>query len=201
MPCLTIGLTGGVASGKSHVAALFERLGTPVLDADQVSRDVVAPPSPVLQRIAERFGADILQGDGTLDRPRLRAIVFADGPARRDLEAITHPAIRERIAAWLGSQHGPYCILANAILIESGMAALVDRVLVVDAAEEVQLARLQRRDGMELAAGQRMLAAQTSRSRRLARADDVIDNADDQVDLRPAVARLHRLYLQLGGRC
>lgn len=196
---LVVGLTGGVASGKSTVALAFEALGVPTLDADQVSRDVVAPPSPVLAAIAERFGRDMLQADGTLDRARLRAVVFADAEALRALEALTHPAIRAHIAGWLQRQTAPYCLLVNAILIESGMDRLVQRVLVVDAPEAVQLRRLTRRDAMAPEAAQRMIDAQASRARRLARADDVIDNSDEALPLQPAVQRLHAFYLQRGG--
>lgn len=194
----TVGLTGGVASGKSHVTRLFEGLGVPVLDADQVSRIVVTPPSPVLDRIATRFGADILQPDGSLDRRRLRGIVFADAGALRDLEALTHPAIREHIALWRQAQPGPYCLVANAILIESGMHTLVDRVLVVDAPEAVQLARLLRRDNVDETTGRRMLAAQATRAQRLQQAGDVIDNGDESLDPAPQVWRLHHLYSRLG---
>lgn len=195
--CYTVGLTGGIASGKSYVMRAFEALGVPTLDADQVSRDVVAPPSPVLAAIAARFGDDILQGDGQLDRARLRAVVFADAQARSDLEGLTHPAIRARIRDWRLAQSAPYCLLANAILIETGMAASVDRVLVVDAPEDVQRERLRRRDGIDDAAISRMLAAQATRAQRLAQAHDVLDNADENLDLTPAIARLHRLYRHL----
>ena len=194
----TVGLTGGVASGKSHVAQLFQLLGVPVLDADQVSRDVVSPPSPVLDRVAARFGAGILKGDGTLVRARLRTIVFADDLARRDLEALTHPAIREAIARWQAAQDEPYCILANAILFESGMHALVDRVLLVDAPEAIQLSRLLRRDNVDAIVGQRMLTAQAPRQDRLSRADDVIDNSNETRNLQQPVVRLHRLYRRHG---
>jgi dephospho-CoA kinase len=194
----TVGLTGGIASGKSYVAAGFQQLGVPLLDADIVSREVVAPPSPVLERIAERFGRSMLKADGTLDRAALRALVFADPQALRDLEALTHPAIRERIRQWLNAQTSAYCVVANAILIESGMDALVDRVLVVDAPRETQLARLLRRDAIDAAAAQRMLAAQVDRAARLARAHDVLDNSNDGVDLEAAIERLHSLYTRLG---
>jgi dephospho-CoA kinase len=193
-----VGLTGGVASGKSHVSRLFENLGVSVLDADQVSRIVVTPPSPVLSRIAARFGDDILLADGTLNRAALRAIVFADPQALRDLESITHPAIRDYIAAWRQAQQGPYCMIANAILIESGMHAQVDRVLVVDTPETVQLARLLQRDNIDEAAGRRMIAAQAARNDRLRMAADVIDNGDDRCDLEPVIRRLDVFYRRLG---
>ncbi len=193
----TIGLTGGIASGKSHVGRLFQKLGVPLLEADIVAREVVAPPSPVLDRIAERFGREILLADGTLNRPKMRELAFADQQVLRDLEAITHPAIRERINDWRARQPPPYCVLSNAILIESGMYKLVDRVLVVDAPPATQLRRLLLRDNIDEPAAKLMLAAQTDRATRLAHADDVLDNSDENRDLETAVLRLHRLYQQL----
>jgi len=191
-----VGLTGGVASGKSTVAAAFVALGVPLLEADQVARDVVAAGAPALAQIAQTFGAEYLLADGALDRRRLREHVFADAQARHRLEAITHPHIRAQIAAWRAAQSAPYCMLSNAILLESGMDALVDRILVVDAPEKAQLERLVSRDRVAEQLARQMIAAQASREHRLARADDVIDNGA-AADLRAAVARLHRLYLQL----
>jgi dephospho-CoA kinase len=193
----TVGLTGGVATGKTYVAGLFEALGVPLLDADQVAREVVAPPSPVLERIAAEFGPDYLLADGSLDRRRMRERIFADDEARRRLEAITHPAIRPRIAGWRAAQTTPYCILSNAILLESGMDAQVDRVLVIDAADGTRMARLVRRDALPPDLAQRMIAAQLARVARLARADDVIDNDHEHADLRPSIRRLHQLYSAL----
>jgi dephospho-CoA kinase len=196
---LVIGLTGGVASGKSTVGRLFMALGTPLLDGDDVAREVVAPPSPALAAIAERFGPEYLQADGSLDRRRLRERVFAEPEARRELEAITHPLIRQRIVDWQGQQTAPYCILSVAILVESGMDSLVDRILVVDAPVEVQLERLVQRDGIAEPLARQMIAAQAPRRQRLARADDCIDNALPQQALEPQVQRLHRFYLDLAG--
>ncbi len=194
---LRVGLTGGIASGKSTVQDQFVQLGVPVLDADQVARDVVAPGQPALAQIAATFGADILQADGTLDRARMRQRVFADADARRALEAITHPAIRQQMTRWLAQQQGPYCILSVAILVEAGMRPLVDRVLVVDAEEAVQLQRLCQRDGIDDTLAGQMLAAQASRQQRLEAADDVISNNTDLATLREAVLTLHRFYLRL----
>jgi len=196
---LTIGLTGGVASGKSTVGMLFAGLGVPLLDGDHVAREVVAPPSPALEAIARRFGAEYLQADGTLDRRRLRSLVFGDAAARRELEAITHPLIRQRILAWREAQTAPYCILSVAILVEAGMDSLVGRILVVDVAEEVQLQRLVIRDGIAEDLARQMMAAQARRRERLTRADDVVDNGSSPSLLPPQVHRLHRLYLQLAG--
>ena len=194
---LVIGLTGGIASGKSTVGDLFIELGVPLLDGDHVAREVVAPPSPTLAAIAAHFGPDYLLADGSLDRRRLRERVFAEPAARRELEAITHPLIRQRILAWREAQTAPYCILSVAILVESGMNRLVDRILVVDVPQATQLERLVTRDGIAEPLAQQMIAAQASRAERLARADDVVDNTREPQSLIAQVARLHRLYIQL----
>ena len=199
MAALTIGLTGGIASGKSHIAALFIELGAPLLEADDVARSIVQPGEPALAAIADRFGDAMLQADGTLDRRRLREQVFADPAARKDLEAITHPAIRQRVDAWRAQQRGPYCIYSAAILVESGMTTQVDRILVVDAPETEQLRRLMGRDGADETLARRMIAAQATRAARLARADDILDNGDTRRDPRPQVLRLHRRYQALAG--
>lgn len=190
----TVGLTGGVASGKSLVSEQFRQLGVPVLDADQVARAVVEPGTPALAEIVKAFGASVLQADGTLDRRRLREIVFADPESRRRLEQITHPHIRASIRAWLDLQTTPYCILENAILFESGMDGMVDRVLVVDVPEATQLARLVSRDGVDQPLAQKMMMAQSPRPMRLDRADDVLDNTGSPVETAAAVARLHEVY-------
>ncbi|TAJ54892.1 MAG: dephospho-CoA kinase [Nevskiaceae bacterium] len=194
---LAIGLTGGVASGKSYVQALFAALGVPIIEADDVGRAVVQPGEPALAEIAARFGADMLLSDGNLNRSRMREKVFLDAAALRQLEAITHPHIRARLRAWRDAQTAPYCLLSAAILLESGMSALVSRVLVVDAPEQDQLSRLIRRDGIAEPLAQAMLARQWTRAERLARADDVIDNPEPAGDLKPAVLALHRRYLDL----
>ena len=194
---LVIGLTGGIASGKSTVGDQFIALGVPLLDGDHVAREVVAPPSPALAAIAEHFGAEYLQADGSLDRRRLRERVFADNAARRELEAITHPLIRQRILSWRQAQTAPYCILSVAILVESGMDRLVDRILVVDVPQETQYQRLVLRDGIAEALARQMIAAQASRNQRLSRADDLIDNTHPPQALLSQVERLHRLYMQL----
>lgn len=199
MTVFTVGLTGGIASGKSLVAGQFEALGVPVLDADQVARDVVEPGQPALAAIVEAFGPGALQPDGTLDRRAMRTLVFADPESRRRLEGITHPAIRARIGAWIGAQTAPYCILANAILLESGMDRLVDRVLVVDVPEEVQLERLTVRDGIDATLARQMLAAQSPRKLRLERADDVVTNTGSLDDAAREVRRLHEGYLARAG--
>jgi dephospho-CoA kinase len=193
-----IALTGGIASGKSTVAKLFTALGARLIDTDQIARDIVAPPSPVLEKIAARFGPQVLGADGQLDRPRLRRIVFEDPGARRDLEAITHPAIRAETQRQCATAGGPYQLVAIPLLVESGAAGDYDRVLLVDAAPEVQLARLMLRDGMTRAEAERMIAAQATRAARRAVAHDIIDNDGDLLHLAPQVEELHRRYLALG---
>lgn len=202
MSKLTIGLTGGIASGKTLVADAFVERGVPVLDADQVARDVVMPGEPALGEIAETFGAEYLQADGSLDRRKLRQRVFGDPAALKRLEAITHPRIRARMRSWLAAQTTPYCILSVAILVEAGMRPLVDRVLLVDVPVEHQMRRLTVRDGIEETLARQMIAAQASREQRLAAADDVLVNDGSPEQALARVAELHRFYLELavGGR-
>ena len=192
-----VGLTGGVASGKSEVTRRFQALGVEVVDADVAAREVMEPGQPALARIAERFGAGMLLADGRLDRRQLRERVFADAQARRDLEAITHPAIRARVKAQAQAAPGPYAVVAVPLLAEAGRAAYpwMARVLVVDAPESLQHDRLMRRDGVDEALAARMIAAQASRTVRLAIADDVILNDGDPAHLDTAVAALHARYL------
>lgn len=194
---LTIGLTGGIASGKSTVQNGFAELGVPILDADQVARDVVAPGTAALEEISREFGADMLLPDGSLDRRRMREHVFAEPQRLRRLEAITHPLIRTRMQAWRSAQQAPYCILSVAILVEARMNDMVDRVLVVDVPEWVQRERLCARDGIDAALAERMLAAQLSRQARLAVADDVLLNDGALALIPDHVGRLHRFYLKL----
>lgn len=194
---LVLGLTGGVASGKSHVQRLFAALGVPVLEADDVGREVVAVGEPALAEIAAVFGAHLLQADGSLDRAAMRQVVFADAAALAQLEAITHPHIRARITAWIAAQTAPYCILSAAILLERGLSRHCRRVLVVDAPEADQIARAMARDRIAEPLARAMLARQFSRAERLAHADDVLENPDPPTDLVPQVAVLHARYLAL----
>ncbi len=191
-----VGLTGGIASGKTTVSRLFAALGVPIIDSDEIARDVVAPGTAGLAAIAARFGADVLQPDGSLDRRRLRELVFADPAARRDLEAITHPAIRAEMDRRSALAGGPYQMLAIPLLVEGGAArGRVDRVLVVDCPEDVQIRRVMARDHSTEAQARAVLAAQVSRATRLAAADDVIVNDGDLAGLRRQVETLHARYL------
>lgn len=193
----TVGLTGGIASGKTAVATLLEAQGVPVLDADQAARDVVEPGTPGLAAIVERFGADVLDASGALDRAALRARVFNQQDDRRALEAIIHPAVRLAMRKWQSQQTTAYCVLAIPLLVESGLQSTVDRVLVVDTAPERQRERLIRRDGIDDDLAQRMMQSQTDRDTRLAHADDVIDNNGLPEALAPQVLALHARYLRL----
>ncbi len=192
-----IALTGGIASGKSTVAKLFEALGAKLIDADQIAREIVTPPSAVLERITARFGPGILLANGSLDRGHLRRIVFADSAARKDLEGITHPAIRDEIARLSRQVGGPYQLIAVPLLVETGTQGDYDRVLLVDAGPDQQKRRLMLRDGVDMLAAERMLAAQASREERRAVAHDIIDNGGDVKHLAAQIEALHRSYLSL----
>lgn len=193
-----VAVTGGIASGKSAVTRRFEALGVPVHDADVAARAVIAPGTPGLQAVVEAFGADVLDADGALDRAAMRRRVFADAGARRTLESIIHPRVRAWLRQRADEQHDPYGLLAIPLLAENiDSYRWVDRVLVVDAPEATQLARLQQRDGIDAALAQRMLDGQASRAQRLALADDVIDNNGDEAALDGAVAALHQRYMAL----
>jgi dephospho-CoA kinase len=197
-PILRIGLTGGIASGKSTAALRFAELGVPVIDADEASRAVVAPGSPGLQQVVTRFGASVATTSGELDRHALRNLIFSDSAARADLNAILHPLIRAHMEQQVTVAAGPYVIMAIPLLVEGGRQRdRVDRVLVVDIDEAVQLQRLSTRDGSTQEQARAILAAQASRATRLSAADDILANTGSVTELRQGVDRLHTRYLQL----
>jgi len=191
-----VGLTGGIASGKSTVARLFGSLGVPIIDADELAREVVTPGTQGLAQIVARFGPRVLAPDGTLDRRALRAIVFADPAARADLEALTHPAIRAAMEERSRAAGGPYQIFMIPLLLESGDRQAFDRVLVVDCDPELQVRRLQARDGSTLEQVRAILGAQVPRAVRLKEADDLITNDGELHALTSQVERLHLQYLR-----
>lgn len=198
-----VGLTGGIAAGKSALSQRFEALGITVADADVAAREVVAPGSDGLARIVAHFGAGILLADGQLDRAALRERIFASAEQRQALEAITHPAIRQRLRQACAQADGPYAIAAIPLLTEAGGRQhypWLDRVLVVDVPVEVQHARLMLRDGITAELADRMIAAQASRAARLALADDVVANDGPPEQLQAEVERLDRLYRELARR-
>ncbi len=192
-----VGLTGGIASGKSTVAGAFRRLGITVIDADVVSRQVVEPGSPLLAALADRFGSAILDPDGRLNRARLRALVFSDAATLAALNSLTHPVIRARLLADAAAADGPYVLLEVPLLVEGGLSREVDRVLVVDCDEARQRERVVARDGSGPAEVDAILKAQASRAARLAAADDVVENSGSLADLDVAVADLDRRYRAL----
>ncbi|RMG34003.1 MAG: dephospho-CoA kinase [Gammaproteobacteria bacterium] len=192
-----VALTGGIASGKSLASRHFESLGVPVIDADQVARELVEPGSPLLERIRERFGPEVFERSGRLDRARLRARVFSNPAERRALEAILHPAIHRRMQALAREAKGPYLVMVIPLLVESGQDWGEDRVLLIDAPERLQRERLMQRDHCSPAQADAILASQASREARRARADDIILNNGDPKALSDAVDRLHRQYLRM----
>lgn len=194
---LVVGLTGGIASGKSLVASLFTQRGVPVIDADQVARDVVVPGSDALHEIIQRFGSDILCADGTLNRRRLREWVFSDTAARKDLEIIMHPRIHAEMARQRDQAKGNYKMLMVPLLARSGMRSLVNRILVIDTPAATQLQRLIRRDDISEELANSMLKAQESRKQRLGMADDVLINDGSADVLGPLVDQLHRHYMAI----
>jgi dephospho-CoA kinase len=194
---LRIGLTGGIASGKSTVAQRFTELGVPVIDADEAARAVVAPDTPGLAKVIERFGNGIADESGHLNRRALRDLIFSHPHSRRELEDLLHPLIRADMEKSVEKAVGPYVVMAIPLLVEGGSYDRVDRILVVDVDEALQLQRVMARDGSTLEQARAILASQASRSARLAAADDVLLNAGTVTDLRQGVDRLHERYLRL----
>jgi dephospho-CoA kinase len=199
-PRLVVGLTGGIASGKSLVGAMFVKLGAALIDTDQVARDVVAPGEPGLAAVAAEFGPAVLKPSGELNRPALRSLVFADDAKRQRLEAILHPLIRSRTRAKLADLEAPYALVAVPLLVETRFGELVDRVLVVDCPESLQLERLIKRDAIPKDEALAMVRAQADRATRLQAAHDVIDNSGTADATRRQVDLLHRHYLDLAAQ-
>ena len=192
-----VGLTGGIATGKSTVAAMFADLGVPVIDSDHIAREIVQPGQPALADIVATFGPEVLDTRGQLDRRRLRALVFADDALRAQLETILHPRVRAAMLQATESIGGPYQLLVVPLLVEVGFQEQVDRVLVVDCPVEVQLQRLTARDGETADSAELMIRAQADRQDRLGEADDTITNTDDLATTRQQVEALHNTYSQL----
>jgi len=193
----TVGLTGGIASGKTAVSNRFAALGVPVIDTDLIAHEVVEPGQPVLQEVVAAFGDEVVDEQGRLRRRKLREIIFSD-PEKQDLlESILHPAIRLETRRRVVEVATPYCIVVIPLLAESGQFDWLDRVLVVDVAEEVQIVRLIGRDKVDEAQARASLAAQAGREQRLNLADDVIDNSGDITALDEAVAKLHEKYTSM----
>ncbi|MDP1529311.1 MAG: dephospho-CoA kinase [Rhodoferax sp.] len=194
----TVGLTGGIGSGKSTVADYFAAHGVPVIDTDVIARDLTAPGGAALDAIRAVFGETVMQADGTLDRAALRRRVFADSAARRQLEAILHPRIRQVVRQTLATLTAPYALIVIPLLVETGgYRDVLDRVLVVDCPEDVQIARVMARSGLTHDEVKAILAAQAGRAERLKAADDVLVNTVSPEALRIEVSTLHQRYLAL----
>lgn len=196
---LRVGLTGGIASGKSTVADMFAELGVPVVDTDVIAREVVAPGQPALDEIQERFGERVIDAAGNLDRAAMRKEIFQDEGSRLDLEAILHPRIGAETRRQADAAGGIYQVIVVPLLTSSPLSGFVDRVLVVDCDESTQIARLLARDTETTEQARRILAAQASREERLAIADDVIVNDGELAGTRAAVTRLDQDYRRLAG--
>jgi len=194
----SVGLTGGIASGKSTVSNLFEALDVAVVDTDVISRKLLEPGELAFRQAVAHFGKDILLPNGAIDRARLREIVFSDKKQKSWLETMLHPLIYQRSHdAMLEHSASDYVLLVVPLLFESSFQSLVDRVLVVDCPAEQQIRRLVKRDGIDEDLAQKMLAQQMSNPERIAKAHDTIENRDDNSDLASQVAALHQSYLRL----
>lgn len=194
---LRVGLTGGIASGKSTVADMFAELGVPVIDTDVIAREVVEPGQPALEEIRESFGDSVIADDGSLDRREMRRRVFADDTSRRQLETILHPRIRDMAMLQADEAGGAYQLIVVPLLVESPMRHAMDRILVVDCDVEVQVERLLERDAETEDQARRIVAAQASREQRLTVADDIVRNDDSLEETRRQVEQLHMHYLEL----
>jgi dephospho-CoA kinase len=193
-----VGMTGGIGSGKSAAAQVFEQLGTTVIDTDALAHALTAPGGAAIEQIRAAFGTGFLTPDGALDRTRMRELVFADAAQKRRLESILHPLIRSQTSELVQAARGPYVMLMIPLLLESGdYRRRCQRILVVDCPEELQIARVMARSGLAAAQVRAIMANQVTREARLAAADDVIDNSRDLAQLQSQVEGLHARYLRL----
>ncbi len=195
--CYTVALTGGIGSGKSTVANAFARLGIDIIDADVIARRMVEPGQPALSAIAEKFGADILNTDGSLNRASLRQKIFSSAADKSWLDHLLHPLIHTETCRQLAEVRSLWCLWVVPLLVENHLQTQADRVLVVDVAPHIQLERVMARDNISREQAQNILAAQTTREVRLAVADDVIDNSGSPEAVIPLVAELHQRYIAL----
>jgi len=191
-----VAVSGGIASGKSALTDRLSQRGVPVFDADQITRELSAPGGPALPAIVADFGSGILDAHGALDRRAMRQIVFNDPAARARLEAILHPLVRTEMRAKVSASTAPYCVVAIPLLVKANRYDWIDYVATVDAPDELRLARLVARDGIDNALAERMLAAQAPRAARLAAADEVISNTGSLDDLHAAADALHHQMLE-----
>ncbi|KGY08292.1 dephospho-CoA kinase [Vibrio sinaloensis] len=194
-----VGLTGGIASGKTTVANLFhQHFGIEIVDADVIAREVVAPGSEGLKAIEGKFGSSVLLEDGNLDRSKLREIIFSDPSQKAWLDQLLHPMIRANMLAELANTTSEYALLVIPLMVENHLQHLADKVVVVDVDEATQLERTVMRDNVALEQAQAILAAQASREQRLAIADFVIKNDTENQKLLPQITELHQKFLEIG---
>jgi dephospho-CoA kinase len=194
---LKIGLTGGIGCGKTTVARFFEQLKTPVIDADEIAHQLVAIGQPALARIRQEYGKDVLNPDGSLNRKKLRELIFSDPKQKQKLESILHPLVYQSIQAELNRLNTPYCIICIPLLFETNMTHFVDRILVVDCSVETQIERIRKRDNMTMERIQSIIDSQVSRTYRKEQANDLINNSETDDRLAEEVKKLHNLYLSL----
>ncbi|ABS10066.1 dephospho-CoA kinase [Shewanella baltica] len=199
MSKFVVGLTGGIGSGKTTVANLFAAEGITLVDADIVAREVVAPGSKGLEAIVTHFGADILTAEGELDRAKLRQRIFSHPEEREWLNQLLHPMIRQEMLVQVEKATSAYVIMVVPLLFENGLDRLVNRTLVVDISPELQINRTVKRDNVDASQVNNIISSQCSRSEKLARADDIIDNQGEISTLKREVLALHQRYLQLSG--
>jgi len=195
--CKTIGLTGGIASGKSAVSQFFEELGCAVIDADIVAREVVEPNTKGLNQLVEEFGSGILKPNKQLDRSQLRQVVFNDEDKLKTLNSILHPLIQTTILERIKTVETQFCIIVIPLLCESSKYDWLDRILVVDVTSETQIKRLLKRDSINIELAHKMLSSQCTREQRLKIADDVINNEQTLDELKKQVGLLYSLYKKL----
>lgn len=191
----TVVLTGGIASGKTAVSDCFSRMGVPVIDTDRIARQVVEPGQPALKLISELFGPDYLDTGGRLDRRKMREAIFSNPAMKSRLEGILHPRIAEKVLERVSEVEAPYCLLVIPLYAESKAYEWINRVLVVDVSEEIQLERVMARDQISREQAQSILDAQSTRQQRIALADDIIDNSGDLNELEAKVKNLHEYYI------
>lgn len=193
---MIIGLTGGIGSGKSTVAQYFRDCGVLIVDTDEIARQLLEPDQPAFKAVIHHFGKEILKTDGSLDRPQLRTHIFESATDRHWLEALLHPLIKSEVLAYSKKNH-PYFIVEIPLLIEAHFEDVVDRILVVDCPLELQIERIQKRDGTSIDLIQKMIQSQIDRNTRIKKADDIIENTSDRDALKDKVLALHHYYTKL----
>jgi len=194
---LTIALTGGIGSGKTSIASIFKSLGVPIIDSDTISKEIILPGKPCFKDIVNEFGEEILTNKGTIDRYKLRDIIFNNDKARIKLENITHPIIFKNIDIQISLTNYPYCLVIVPLLIETKSVKYFDKVLLVDTLENIQFERVTKRDSISPTLLRKIIKTQATRSERLKYADDIIENNNEIGNLNEYINILHKKYLTL----